>query len=382
MGFGFTTAGLADRPHAAPEPVTRAEVKQPLRYAPFRYGADRKIELLGEFVTVDGSSRGGNCSDGLAYDSFDISTDGLFTIDPLGNQCGLAPTARYSYFASPFYHPYIVDDFQTVEAAAGQRSQEITFAAVKGVLGPTWAAVATYEDVAAPGTCGLDTDGDGLDDAPAGGFLSGFVFDFGVAGGTAGYIQFIVNLCNDPNNAAFDLPQDGGGAYEIAIGADFQDSDGDGTPDTLVLADQVAPALWFNFNNNAGFVWTLTGQQTLIYWPDGGFTQPTNPDGMIDIFSECFNIGLYPTINCPGNDNGAGAQFGSVMAMFYTAGGGDCPNPGCTTDLDGNCIINISDLTVLLSAYGTSAGGDVDDDGDTDINDLTLLLSEYGSDCN
>src|SRR5262249_44901807 len=150
--------------------------------------------------------RGGNCSDGMAYDSFDISTDGLFTIDPHGNQCGLATSSRYSYFTLNYFQPYVVDDFTTVSAAAGQRCQEFTFAAQKGVNGPTWVAVGTYEDVGDPNNCGVDTDNDGIADAPAGHQLSGFVFDFGVTGDPAFYIQYVVNMCNDPQNRALQLP--------------------------------------------------------------------------------------------------------------------------------------------------------------------------------
>ena len=39
------------------------------------------------------------------------------------------------------------------------------------------------------------------------------------------------------------------------------------------------------------------------------------------------------------------------------------------------------DLQVLLSAWGLSDGGDLNDDGETDFSDLQILLSSWGNDC-
>jgi hypothetical protein len=36
-------------------------------------------------------------------------------------------------------------------------------------------------------------------------------------------------------------------------------------------------------------------------------------------------------------------------------------------------------LTVLLSSYGLNDGGDLDGNGETGFTDLTILLSAYGS---
>jgi hypothetical protein len=59
---------------------------------------------------------------------------------------------------------------------------------------------------------------------------------------------------------------------------------------------------------------------------------------------------------------------------------------GLAADVDGDCDVDISDLTLLLSHYGTTSGathamGDVDGDGDVDLSDLTVLLSQFGMAC-
>jgi hypothetical protein len=55
-------------------------------------------------------------------------------------------------------------------------------------------------------------------------------------------------------------------------------------------------------------------------------------------------------------------------------------------DLDGDCDVDLTDLSILLSNYGTTGGatyadGDLDSDGDVDLADLALLLASYGAEC-
>jgi len=86
-----------------------------------------------------------------------------------------------------------------------------------------------------------------------------------------------------------------------------------------------------------------------------------------------------------------------------------CPNPGgsgdfCTADVypnngdgvwnyadDGDCIVDLSDLSQLLGAYGMATGATREDgdiyppgtgDGAVNLQDLSELLGQYGDDCN
>jgi uncharacterized Ntn-hydrolase superfamily protein len=47
------------------------------------------------------------------------------------------------------------------------------------------------------------------------------------------------------------------------------------------------------------------------------------------------------------------------------------------SDLNGDGIVDLSDLAILLGAYGQNAGGDIDGDGDTDLADLASLLGNF-----
>ncbi len=53
----------------------------------------------------------------------------------------------------------------------------------------------------------------------------------------------------------------------------------------------------------------------------------------------------------------------------------------CPADLDGDGVVDFSDLVILLAAYGVSDAGDIDGNGATDFDDLLILLAAYGSTC-
>ena len=59
--------------------------------------------------------------------------------------------------------------------------------------------------------------------------------------------------------------------------------------------------------------------------------------------------------------------------------------PSCPGDLNGDGVVDLADLGILLADFGCVAPGpcpgDVDGDGDTDLADLGILLSEFGNTC-
>ena len=58
---------------------------------------------------------------------------------------------------------------------------------------------------------------------------------------------------------------------------------------------------------------------------------------------------------------------------------------GCRGDLNGDGVIDLADLGILLADFGCvapgSCPGDIDGDGDTDLADLGILLAEFGNTC-
>lgn|GEM_PF-1630716 len=62
------------------------------------------------------------------------------------------------------------------------------------------------------------------------------------------------------------------------------------------------------------------------------------------------------------------------------------PVTACIADLDGDGVISLPDLAILLSNFGLGSGaqycdGDFDGDGDVDLTDLSVQLSRFGSAC-
>ena len=82
-------------------------------------------------------------------------------------------------------------------------------------------------------------------------------------------------------------------------------------------------------------------------------------------------------------DTGSGVP--PIVDMGAYESGGPCAQP-CFGDLDGNRVVDMQDLFVLLQHYGqtygvTVADGDMDCDGDVGLDDLAWLLGSFGSTC-
>jgi hypothetical protein len=96
---------------------------------------------------------------------------------------------------------------------------------------------------------------------------------------------------------------------------------------------------------------------------------------------------------------GGGWELGGTIAQ-PDAGGPLTGGPGfelvggfwfgvssaCPGDVDGDRQVSLSDLSILLSHFGTANGatlsdGDVDGDNDVDLSDLSILLSRFGATC-
>jgi len=66
----------------------------------------------------------------------------------------------------------------------------------------------------------------------------------------------------------------------------------------------------------------------------------------------------------------------------YTDGGGntiadECPV--CPADINGDVIVNVSDLLVVIDQWGlTDSPADVNDDGIVDVSDLLIVVGNWG----
>jgi hypothetical protein len=75
-----------------------------------------------------------------------------------------------------------------------------------------------------------------------------------------------------------------------------------------------------------------------------------------------------------------------TLVLAQAARADHCTEPGCDgPDVNRDCLVNISDLGVILANFGLSQAapeqGDADNDQDVDITDLGLVLAAFGADC-
>jgi Thermolysin metallopeptidase, catalytic domain len=78
------------------------------------------------------------------------------------------------------------------------------------------------------------------------------------------------------------------------------------------------------------------------------------------------------------------AALDEVRITMFSCDGAGCGSAGCDTDVTGDCVINLLDLTIMLTEFGLSGpalAADITGDGRVDIRDLAALLAQFGSDC-
>lgn len=81
------------------------------------------------------------------------------------------------------------------------------------------------------------------------------------------------------------------------------------------------------------------------------------------------------------DDHAGGIDAGAAYVFDLNCVGAPCPG-----DVNGDAAVDLSDLSILLSHFGTTSGaaladGDLDGDEDVNLSDLTLLLSNFGAIC-
>jgi hypothetical protein len=152
------------------------------------------------------------------------------------------------------------------------------------------------------------------------------------------------------------------------------------------------------FVNNGGFPVCISGYTYDYNWWTGsscGTHSNVLPGGILpyvntsDSSSGNYHLTGTPTVidSVPGTtsdqqlatdyDSQARPAGSSYDAGSDEAGAGACPSG----DLNGDCHVTITDLSIMLSHYGqsaTAAQGDINGDNTCNILDLSILLSHYG----
>jgi len=101
---------------------------------------------------------------------------------------------------------------------------------------------------------------------------------------------------------------------------------------------------------------------------------PADADGVVD---SCYSLKDFGTNFCLYDLNADGMVNGTDRAFFVPP-----PPPG---DVNGDCMVNGADLSVILSNFSTSVlpgtKGDINGDGFVNGADLSVFLSNFGASC-
>jgi hypothetical protein len=288
---------------------------------------------------------------------------------PLGCLDATIANGSRWYFGATYSNPFVSSDIQS--AVAGATSEGV---------GQAW-----YIDV---GDAEPDTDLDGLPDSPlfiaiqqfedmdvvgctddGSTFIDGVIYDFsGNAWDPAFYNYTTISL--NGSGLFHTMPADGSGGYQVIYGIAF-----DGTTITLpapidpvtLLGVNVQSMLWGTGANEFG----APDDGRCGVDVDGQYDDDAPIDGSHDLALECYSY-LFGV--CP--------EPLACSTGFYHKAGGGCP---CLGDINGDGIIDIADLALFLSVFGSAAGpgdcADMNGDGIIDIADLALFLSGFGSIC-
>lgn len=124
---------------------------------------------------------------------------------------------------------------------------------------------------------------------------------------------------------------------------------------------------------NYTFQWRKDGQPL---FNDGRITGATTQALQINP-SQASDSGLY---DCVATHIGSACATASNAADVTVVGA----SPDCPEDLDGDGVVGLSDLSVLLTNFGLAGGpadGDITGDGVIDLADLSALLTAFGTEC-
>jgi hypothetical protein len=350
-----------------------------------------KIVLTSDWIELGATTR--NPPDTYAWDSFESDAAG-FPTDDAGAGCTTDPTLPIPvgsriYFGATYNNPFVSNDMTTDAAGAGVACEGVNIAwywNIDDVGGAPYddsdgngevdqtcvIAVFTSETFSTP-TDATVCDNDGTTSVIPGvaytfNGASGLGLDdaFPGAGPSQGY--YFSNIDLTGSGLSHVMPSTGVGGNLVVIGSAI---DGAGVITITGGAGDIYSQcmLWGTGEDEPGPSVRL-GTQDAIQFDD----DVVPSDGVHTL--ACFPAGegySYSYGICP-------EPLGACLGFLYKGGVVPCP---CAGDLNGDGIVDISDLALFLAQFGSADGGcdDINADGVTDISDLALFLAAFGSTC-
>lgn len=128
--------------------------------------------------------------------------------------------------------------------------------------------------------------------------------------------------------------------------------------------------------------WASSRDATGLRWTTQSYTQ--NPLASALRWGTMYNY-WFDANASPGNGSVTLDPFKPGTPATLTASGVQTPGGSCVGDLNGDGVVDLTDLATLLTHFGSggalAADGDLDGDQDVDLTDLTQLLTAFGTTC-
>jgi hypothetical protein len=161
--------------------------------------------------------------------------------------------------------------------------------------------------------------------------------------------------------------------------------------------------LFYRFSNDGGLTWSAEAVLAPPWNPHLGFPQQNKIGDYYDMLSDNVGANLAYAATYNGeqdvwflrigdydcNGNGVGDATDLSGGASSDLNNNDIPDEcECIGDLNGDELVDLGDLTMLLAAFGSCTGqptfvasADIDRDGCVTLADLTALLSGFGRNC-
>ncbi len=118
------------------------------------------------------------------------------------------------------------------------------------------------------------------------------------------------------------------------------------------------------------------GPEPQIWTPIGGPRFTPVRDAELGVWESCGRLPLEYTVRLTlVADPAEPLEALAPVTLF------EPPEGTCLGDLDCDGGVFLSDLAILMGAYGNDGNGDLDGDGDTDLSDLSAMLANWASIC-
>jgi hypothetical protein len=343
---------------------------QPSRAAAYTI-VDGRMVLTSHWVQLGGATTRDIFS--IAWDCIELDLTGGVLGAPTDNIPGCTPfipAGNRWFFGATYSNPFVSADI----------NRAVPGTACEG-LGQAW-----YIDV---GDSEPDTDGDGLPDSPlfiavqqfenmdvvtctddGSGFIDGVIYDFSGNAWDPTYFNYTAISLNG-SGLFHTMPADGNGGYQLFYGIAF-----DETTFTITIPQPIDPVTGMGVNIQSMLWGTHDHEYSGVddgrcgEDVDGQYDDDAPIDGTHDLVHECYSY-LFPV--CP-------EPLAAATGFYFKSVGRPCR---CIGELNDDNIIDIADLALFLSRFGSTSGGcaDINGDGIVDIADLASLLSEFGRGC-